>query len=93
MMKSVQEIAHSLYFSFVCYASSTNDIWHYPQHRIFTFYKNGLAVSSVGRASIAREGHRFDSCTVNSSQKTFDFAFMFCTPPFLNVQSRLLVHW
>ena len=39
MMKSVQEIAHSLYFSFVCYASSTNDIWHYPQHRVFTFYK------------------------------------------------------
>ena len=30
MMKSVQEIAHSLYFSFVCYASSTNDIWHPP---------------------------------------------------------------
>ena len=60
---------------------------------IFTFYKNGLTVSSVGRTSIAREGHRFDSCTVNLTQKTFDFAFIFCTPPFFNVQSRLLVHW
>ena len=93
MMKSVQEIAHSLYFSFVCYASSTNDIWHYPQHRIFTFYKNGLAVSSVGRASIAREGHRFDSCAVNSTQKTFDFCIHVLHASFLKVQSRLLVYW
>lgn len=50
------------------------------------FTKNGLTVSSDGRASIAREGHRFEPCTVNSTQKTFDFAFMFLHASFLKVQ-------
>ena len=74
-LKSVQKCSISVFF--ICVLCEQHE-WHMalPQHRVFTFYKNGLAVSSVGRTSVAREGHRFESCTVNSSQKTFDFLRM-----------------
>ena len=52
--------------------------WHMalsPTQGIYIL-QNGLTVSSVGRTSIAREGHRFESCTVNSTQKIFDFLRM-----------------
>ena len=69
--------------------------WHMalPQHRVFTFYKNGLTVSlDIVRAHMYEDT---GSIPVQSTRrrKHLIFAFMFCTPPFLNVQSRLLVHW
>ena len=77
MMKSVQEIAHSLYFTFVCYASSMNDIWHYPQHRVFTFYKNGLTVSlDIVRAHMYEDT---GSSPVQSTRRRKHLIFCECT--------------